>query len=165
MAVVKQDLSPEEISRRTAALKRFRELLKAQRDRFQTYLDVLDRQKTMIEKGNAEDLIRHVELEEKIVADILSIQKVIDPMEHLYRAVNKGSGKVLKENDEVADIKSALENLKKEAAARSERNKNLLSKRMIELRSEIKSIRADPYNRQRSAYSNQGVASVVDIKG
>ena len=167
MAVQKKDLPQEEINRRTAVLKRFRELLKAQRDRFQAYLSVLERQRNMIENGTAEELIRHVELEEKIVADILSIQKVIDPIEHLYNTVriNPAHNANPKDNDEVINIKTALEGLKKEAVTRSERNKNLLSKRMSELRSEIKSLRSNPYNRQRSAYSGPGVPSVVDIKG
>ncbi|MCL2479655.1 MAG: flagellar biosynthesis protein FlgN [Treponema sp.] len=160
-----KELSREEIARRTAILKRFKELLKAQRDRFQAYLDTLDRQRDTIEQGTAEDLIRHVELEEKIVADIFQIQKVIDPMEDLYRmAGSQGHKNVSQEHSEVVHIKNTLEGLKKEAISRSERNKELLSKRMIELRSEIKSLRSNPYSRQRSAF--QGSApSRVDIRG
>lgn len=165
-------LSFEEITQRTAVLRRFRELLRAQRDRFQAYLDALDRQKETIEQGTAEDLIRHVELEEKIVADIFSIQKVIDPMEDMYRMVNRtnagsnpGLKNAVKDHEEVIGIKAALESLKKEAVVRSERNKNLLSKRMSELRSEIKSLRSNPYSRQRPAYSPAISPSLVDIRG
>ena len=75
------NISPAELKKRVDVLKRFKELLKAQRDRFHTYLDTLDRQKDVIEQGSAEDLLKHVELEEKIVADIFSMQKVIDPLE------------------------------------------------------------------------------------
>jgi len=155
------EITKQEIGQRTAVLKRFRELLKAQRDRFKAYLDILDRQKDTIEKGAADDLIRHVELEEKIVADIFSIQKVIDPMEEMYRAIT-GPARQAADHGEVNSIKSALNELKKEAVVRSKRNRELLSKRMIELRSEIKSLRSSPYNRQRPAYSNP---SVVDIRG
>ena len=168
MAAQKNELTPAEISQRAAILRRFRELLKAQRDRFRAYLDALDNQKDCIGSGTADDLIRHVELEEKIVADIFSIQKVIDPMEDLYRMVHKNEpvgGSISKENDDVASIKTALEGLKAEAVSRSERNKDLLAKRMAELRLEIKSLRSNPYSRQRSAYAESGIPSVVDIRG
>ena len=160
-------LSREEINQRTAILKRFRELLKAQRDRFQAYLEVLDKQKETIEKGSTEDLIRHVDLEEKITADILTIQKTIDPMEDLYRAVNKNNPALdaVKENDDVTNIKASLEKLKKEAIIRSERNRDLLSKRMAEIRSEIKGLRNNPYNRRQTAYPGSASPSVVDIRG
>jgi hypothetical protein len=164
---VREDLSPNELSQRVGVLKRFKELLKAQRDRFRTYLEVLDKQKDVIEQGSADDLIRHVELEEKIVADIYAIQKVIDPLEDMYhtarlkapRGFDRTSG------DEVPDLKAALEGLKSEAVARSERNKELLSRRMIELRNEIKSLRSNPYLQRKPAYSNAGTGGRVDIKG
>ena len=82
----KTTLSQSELNQRVAVIKRFKELLKAQRDRFQSYLSALDKQKDVIERGTADDLMRHVELEEKIVADIFSIQKVIDPLEEMYRS-------------------------------------------------------------------------------
>ncbi|GHU80381.1 hypothetical protein FACS189468_0060 [Spirochaetia bacterium] len=161
-------IDPQEVKRRVAVLKRFRELLTQQRDRFRQYLEVLDKQKEVIEGGSAEDLISHVELEETIVADIFSIQKVIDPLEDMYRAsfppgpVPDGN---LPENREVPSLKAVLEDLKTEAVARSERNKELLSKRMAEIRSEIKSLRGNPYIARPSVYAGEGSASLVDIKG
>jgi uncharacterized small protein (DUF1192 family) len=157
-------LSQKEIQQRVAILKRFKELLKAQRDRFQSYLEVLDKSRDAIEGGSAEDLLRHVELEENIVADIYSIQKVIDPLEMMYHAagieVPKSAG-----SEDVPSLKSALEGLKTEAIARSGRNKDLLSKRMAELRSEIKSLRSNPYTQKRSGFANPAVPSRVDIRG
>jgi hypothetical protein len=167
MAVKRKELSAEEVSQRTAVLRRFKELLKAQRDRFRNYIEILDKQKSTIEHGSADELIRHVELEEKIVADIFSIQKVIDPMEEMYQAA-RVIGPAMPaplEADNVDSLKSALEGLKAEAISRSERNKNLLSKRMIELRAEIKNIRANPYARQRTAYSDSAAPTLVDIRG
>jgi hypothetical protein len=170
-----QRISPEEVARRVAILKRFRALLQDQRDRFRDYLEVLDKQKDVIEQGRAEDLISHVELEEKIVADIFSIQKVIDPLEDMYRTFSRegrdtafpqGAGETgLREGSDVPDLRSALEGLKQEAVIRSERNKELLFKRMAELRSEIKSLRGNPYAARRSVYDGEGSASLIDIKG
>ncbi|MDR0554696.1 MAG: flagellar biosynthesis protein FlgN [Treponema sp.] len=153
-------LAPEELAQRVAILKRFRELLLAQRDRFRTYLDVLDKQQDMIEKGNADDLIAHVEMEEKIVADIFSIQKVIDPLEDMYRAAYPETAGTAPA--EIPGLKSALEELKLEAVARTERNKELLSRRMDEIRSEIKILRANPYRGSGSAIA---APSLIDIKG
>ena len=159
------DLSPKELGQRVAVIKRFKELLKAQRDRFRAYLDTLDRQQEVIQKGSTDDLLRHVELEEKIVADIFSIQKVIDPLDKMYQtlkpepsgAKGKASG-----DEEVSGLREALDGLKAEAIVRSERNRELLSRRMTELRSEIKSLRINPYVRRRD---NTVSPTQIDIKG
>jgi hypothetical protein len=167
-------LDDGEISRRVNILRRFRELLKAQRDRFQQYLEVLDRQKDVIEAGNAEDAAAHVELEEKIIADIFSIQKVIDPLENMYRAAyplpGKGrksrSRKAAEEAGGIPDLKTALEELRSEAVSRVERNKDLLSRRMTAIQAEIKTIRKNPYSRKsRSLYGEVPSPSLIDIEG
>jgi hypothetical protein len=175
-AYLPTDIDPEELARRVAILRRFRTLLTQQRDRFRSYLTVLDKQKDIIETGDAEELLSHIELEEKIVADIFSIQKVIDPLEDMYRRVvsdfapasARAAGKIRAEaEDEVPGLKAALEDLKKEAVIRSTRNKELLSRRMAELRSEIKSLRNNPYaaNARKAAYTDGKTASLVDISG
>ncbi len=155
---VQEEISSEEVARRVAVLKRFRELLSQQRDRFREYLTVLDKQKDVIETGSAEDLISHVELEEKIVSDIFSIQKVIDPLEDMYKA------SFPQRESDVPSLKAALEELKTEAVTRSRRNQELLSKRMAELRSEIKLLKGNPYVK-RPSYSGEDSASLIDIKG
>ena len=180
MAVVLEkevtNISTEELAQRVAILRRFKTLLTQQRDRFRAYLDVLDKQEIVIESGSAEDLLSYVEMEEKIVADIFSIQKVIDPLEEMYRSVISGFGPgkapssdTLKSEgaDEVPDIKAALEDLKSEAVIRSTKNKELLSKRIVELRHEIKALRNNPYmvNSRRSAFSDSNTASIIDISG
>ena len=150
-----KEISPSELSQRVAVIKRFRELLKAQRDRFQVYLNTLDRQKEVIERGTAEDLLRHVEMEEKIVEDIFSIQRVIDPLELMYNSVKK--------DDEVSSLKGVLEGLKTEAVTRSERNRDLLTRRMEEIRSEIKSLKNNAYSRRN--FKPEPSPSLVDIRG
>ena len=173
----KKDISPGELSQRVAVIKRFKELLKAQRDRFRAYLDALDRQKDVIERGTADDLLHHVELEEKIVADIFSIQKVIDPLEKMYHNARletpaekkKGSGGLKpaekQDREEVSSLKEALEGLKAEAVLRSGQNRDLLSKRLAELRSEIKSLKSNAYALRRPGFGNTGPATLIDIKG
>jgi hypothetical protein len=171
---VSKELSASELSQRVAVIKRFKELLKEQRDRFQSYLTALDKQKDVIESGTTDDLLQHVELEEKIVADIFSIQKVIDPIEKMYQSARteKPAMAGLKPerlrpddsgSDEVMSLKEALDGLKAEAVIRSERNRELLAKRMSELRSEIKSLRNNSYSRRR--FENSSGPSLVDLKG
>jgi uncharacterized protein YoxC len=165
------EISSTELSQRVAVIKRFKELLKTQRDRFHTYLEALDKQKDVIQSGTTDDLLRHVELEEKIVADIFSIQKVIDPLEEMYQSVKvkspvKSSSRSVEKaagEDEVINLKEALDGLKAEAVVRSERNRELLARRMAELRSEINSLKSNTYAR-RKFESNTG-PSYIDIKG
>ena len=161
MPVFQNNVTPGELSQRIAVIKRFKELLKAQRDRFMSYLDSLDKQKDVITGGTADDLIHHVELEEKIITDIFSIQKVIDPLEKMYHSAKPDIHTA--DRDEVTGLKEALTNLKTEAVVRSERNKELLSKRMVELRSEIKSLRSNPYTRRR--IETGPVSTQIDIRG
>jgi len=173
---IKTNITDEELAQRVAILRRFKTLLTQQRDRFRSYLQVLDKQGDVIESGNVEDLLTYVDMEEKIVADIFSIQKVIDPLEDMYRSVISGfgPGKVPSKDalksegaDEVPSIKAALEDLKNEAVLRSTKNKELLSKRMVELREEIKSLRDNPYlaGARRSSFGDNRTASVIDISG
>ncbi len=155
---VQDSLSSEEVAQRVAIVKRFKELLSQQRDRFREYLMVLDKQKDVIENGSTEDLLSHVELEEKIVGNIFSIQKVIDPLEAMYKA-----NFPQKESD-IPGLKTALQNLQTEAASRSKENQELLSKRMAAIRSELKLMKGNPYAR-RSSYTGESSASLIDIKG
>ena len=166
------EISSAELAQRVAVLKRFKTLLSQQRDRFNSYLNLLEKQQSVIETGSAEDLLTYVEIEEKIVADIFSIQKVIDPLEEMYYSVisgqNPGAIPVRSENsDEVPGLKASLEKLKSEAVMRSTKNKELLSKRMLELRAEIKTLRNNPYTAgvRRSSFGDTNKASLVDIQG
>jgi hypothetical protein len=154
-----------ELSQRVAILKRFKTLLTQQRDRFRSYLELLDKQQNVIEGGSAEDLLTYVEIEEKIVADIFSIQKVIDPLEEMYYKVV--STPKSDSSDEVPDLKASLEKLKSEAVIRSTKNKELLSKRMLELRQEIVALRNNPYaaSSKRSGFGQTSAPSLVDIQG
>jgi hypothetical protein len=173
MPAPKTDISASELSQRVAVIKRFKELLKTQRDRFGAYLDALDRQKELIKNGTADDLMRHVELEEKIVADIFSIQKVIDPLEEMYRSIRMEtppgqavpvSAARIDANDEVSGLKEALEGLKAEAVIRSQQNRELLANRMAELRAEINNLRNSPYARRKSPF-DAPAPTQIDIRG
>ena len=155
----KTQLSAEELKERVAIVKRFRELLRSQRDRFQTYLETLDRQKAVIEAGSAEDILTHVEMEEKILSDISSIQKTIAPLEAMYRA------RPAPDAPEVPEIQAALSGLRAKASLKVQQNRELLERRMIELREELRAVKANPYAKRSAFFSNTDSASFVDITG
>ena len=167
---VNSNIDSAELAQRVAVLRRFKILLTQQRDRFRSYMDLLEKQQSVIESGSAEDLLTYVEIEEKIVADIFSIQKVIDPLEEMYYSViSKQDGRTsvrIDNPEEVSGLKASLEKLKSEAVIRSTKNKELLSKRMLELRQEIKTLRNNPYAAKgRQSFSDSNSASLIDIKG
>ena len=160
------DLAPEEFAQRVAILRRFKALLSEQRERLNSYLQVLEKKQGKLESGDTEDLLAYVEIEEKIVADIFSIQKVIDPLEEMYRSVVSAKDLSGHEgDDEVSNLKFALEELKNEAVVRANKNKELLSKRMAELRLEIKALGNNPFMEKSSGSNGGGTASVIDIQG
>jgi DNA repair exonuclease SbcCD ATPase subunit len=150
--------SAEELDRRIATLKRFREMLQAQRDRFREYLAVLDKQQDVIARGDTEALLSYVELEEHIVKDIFNIQKVIKPLERLY-------SDLAEEDAGLEGLKAAVERLGNEAAANAARNRSLLSRRMTEIRAEIRSLRGNPYAARQSIYAGSGAPLMIDLEG
>jgi hypothetical protein len=173
-AAVSDSIDSAELAQRVAVLKRFKTLLSQQRDRFRSYLDLLDKQQSVIESGGTEDLLNYVEIEEKIVTDIFSIQKVIDPLEEMYNSLISTAAVPMQKSaeksetpDEVHGLKASLEKLKNEAVIRSTKNRELLSKRMLELRLEIKALRNNPYaaGGRKTNFSDSNSASLVDIKG
>jgi len=161
------NINSAELAQRVAVIKRFKTLLTQQRDRFRSYLTLLEKQQGVIEAGSAEDLLSYVELEEKIVADIFSIQKVIDPLEEMYHSIAGQKVPTGSQSDEVPTLKASLENLKNEAVMRSTRNKELLSKRMVELRSEITELRNNPYvmSNKKSSYGAPSAPSTIRVEG
>jgi len=160
----KTSIGEGELAQCAAVIKRYKELLVQQRERFRSYLVVLDRQQLLIGNGSADAIAAHVELEEQIVASIFSIQKAIDPLEVMYN--NAGdAGPYLPAND-VPELKAALEDLKTQAAVRARRNRDLLSGRMEKIYTEIQALKNNPFisNARYSLYQNTA-SSLVDIMG
>src|SRR5512138_457700 len=97
-------IGTEELERRVAVVKRFKELLERQRQKFRSYLGVLDRQKDDIEKGDVDALVAHVDLEQSIVSEIFTFQKSIDPLEDLYRSAYPAA-----EAEEIPELRRSLD--------------------------------------------------------
>jgi hypothetical protein len=147
----------EELDRRVAVLRRFRELLQRQRDKFHEYLDVLEREKADIEAGDVDAMVSHVEIEQQIVSELYTFQKVIDPLEDMYREAYPAGT----EHD-VSGFKRGIDALRADVLARNARNRDLLKQKMGMLRQEIQSLR-NPTKRGKQVYSSSGEASIIDI--
>ena len=155
---MKQVLSRQEIDQRVAVLKRFKALLQEQRKKFSDYLVVLETQERSINEENIDALVHHTELEQSIIGDIFTIQKVIDPIEEMYRL-----GMPDKDDTEVVRLKSDLNKLQSQVIDQNQKNRALLQSRMADLRQEMISIKPD-YRYSKQALSKQEVsASLVDI--
>jgi hypothetical protein len=156
--MTRQDLTQDEVDERVAILKRFRELLTEQRNKFREYLTVLEKQAQMISTENIDAMVHHTEIEQSIISEIYTIQKVIDPLEVLYRDSHPGLA-----DAEIPKLKTDLDHLRKEVIAQNGKNRELLKSHMTVLRQQVLSLR-NPYAKRSSVYASDGqTASRIDI--
>jgi hypothetical protein len=124
--------------RRVSILRRLREMLLRQRDKFQAYLDLLERQGDSIASGDVEKLQSQLELEKNVIAEIRTLKTVIDPLEDLYQAAYPES------EESITALKTVLERMGIQMKERNARNRAALNAKMEELRREISGMRAWP---------------------
>ena len=153
------DISPEELDERVAILKRFRELLEHQRRKFREYLTVLEKQAEMISADNVDAMVTHTEIEQSIISEIHTVQKVIDPLEVMYRTAHPDYP-----DAEIPKLKTDLDQLRREVLAQNEKNRELLKSRMAVLRQQVVSLR-NPYAKRTSVYASDAhTATRIDIQ-
>ena len=150
-------LNDSEIAERVAVLKRFRTLLEQQRLKFREYLTVLEKQEKNISTENTDAVLRHTELEESIIAEIFTIQKVIDPLEYMYTNICKN------EHSDIPHLKTDLDDLQKRVLAQNKKNRELLRTHITGLRQQIASLKR-PYAHKESIYAGTArTAALVDL--
>jgi hypothetical protein len=137
-----------------AVLRRLREMLVRQRERFQAYLELLVAEEHSIRSDDAEKLLAQVEIERTIIAEIFTLKKVILPLESLYQAAYPGT------DSTVPRLKAALDTMGEQIFAHNARNRRLLKERMDSLRQEITELRGWP--RDASPFA-EVVPGLVDI--
>jgi hypothetical protein len=125
-----------EVEQRVAILKRLKQLLFGQREKFRSYLDLLERQETDIINNDSEKLTAHMELEKSIVMEISSFQKVIDPLEDMYRMAYPTH------ETEIPAIKESLSKIREGVLERNQHNQELLRTSMGEMRQKISDLRS-----------------------
>ena len=154
------ELTQAEIDERTAILRRFRSLLEQQRDKFREYLRVLESQSKMIQEENTQSLLAHTELEQQIASHIISLQKVIKPMELMYQErISKGRGDMA----DIPVLQADLERLQRQVLERNQSNRNLLKLHMSQIKERMSTV-TNPYRHNKSVYAQSAqVASMVNI--
>ncbi len=152
-----KELSQKEIDERVAVLKRFKKLLQEQRNKFNEYLVVLETQQRSIAEENIDAIVHHTELEQEIIGDIFTIQKVIDPIEKMYKF-----SQPQKNDSEVLRLKTDLDNLQVQVLDQNKKNRELLQSRMTHLKKEIVSINPK-FSYQPKAVHAEASSSLIDI--
>ena len=140
---------------RVAVLRRLKKHLLVQRGKFQSYLEVLNKEEESIRSGNLDALKVQVELEKGIVEEIYAFQRVIDPLQDLYRVAYPTS------DPEIPPIESSLEHLRVRVLEHNEQNRVLLREAITDLRQEIRSLKMP--KQAKSPYGDVGAPSVIDI--
>lgn len=153
-------MTAELIEERVALLRKFRETLLVQREKFRQYLTVLDKEEASIIENDPDTLTNQVELENQIVREILAVQKVVEPMEELYKAHGEKLGH---DDQEILELQNSLDHIKEEVLKRNQRNRDLLKGHMNMLRQRIDGIKVAP--RRNRVYGGQQVASYINIQG
>lgn len=158
-----KELSKEELDERVAILKRFRKLLEQQRNKFQEYLVVLESQAGKIESEDGDSIVAHAELENQIVKNLASLQKVIVPMQGMYNAIMPGVP--VSDNASVEKLQLDLANLQKQVLAQNEKNRILLQSQMGKIKAQIGNLNLqNPYRGRSSVYTEKAaVGSMVEI--
>lgn len=146
-----KELSQEELDERVAILRRFRSLLEQQRNKFREYLLVLEKQEGTIEAEDPDAIIAHSELEEQIVRNIGSLQKVIAPMQQLYQTSHAATYNP-QEAIPIDSIQNELSRLQTQVLAQNEKNRALLRSHINSLRTQMAQFK-NPYNNRQSVYA------------
>lgn len=155
------DITQEELNERVALLHKFKELLEQQRAKFQEYLTVLEKQQDSIKTESTEKLIAHTELEQQIVKNLSNLQKVIVPMNKMYKAAGI---KATAEDAAIENIQSELNDLQQKVMKQNEINRDLLRIHIDNIRTQINSLK-NPYKANRSVYAQkQAVAQYVQVE-
>jgi chromosome segregation ATPase len=142
---------------RVQILLRLRRYLQQQKERFEHYLHLLDREHGAIGSGDVDHLRQYVELEQGIIEDIRSLQRAIDPLDELYRRSYPRA------ESSVVNLRRRLGQIREQVLARNEENRRLLEDRLQSLRLEIEEVarRRKPVV---SPYARIGEPRLIDLR-
>ncbi len=158
-----ENLTQAELDERVAILKRFRSLLEQQRNKFREYLKVLEMQESKISEEDADSIIAHTELEEQIVRNIGSLQKVIEPMQAMYTSSNAATYNP-QDAIPISSIQNELARLQTQVLAQNEKNRSLLKAHIVNLKTQMAMIK-NPYRNIKSIYAeNTAQGNMVQIE-
>lgn len=145
------------LDQRVRILKRLRRMLLAQRDKFRQYLGILEHEERAILERDVDRLTRHIEIEQGIVREIFALQKVIGPLDDLYREAFPDG------ENEIPPLRESLRHLQEQVLKRNEMNRNLLREKMDHLREQIDQLRIP--KAKKSPYGKTPPPTMVDLSG
>ena len=152
-------LSEQELNERVRILHKLRGLLEEQRTKFREYLNVLEKQEQSIADEDTEKLLAHTELEQRIIGGIGNLQKVIKPMEALYKSSHGSYSQT-----DIPILQADLAQLQSKILQQNEKNRNALRTRIDSVRLKLDNVR-NPYKNTRSVYvSDDQNASLINIE-
>jgi len=150
------DLNENELEQRIHVLRSLRRHLIAQRAKFRSYLDLLEREEQAILSEDVDKLHAQAQMEASIVREITTLQKVIDPLASLYRTAFPQT------EQSIPPLQAGLERLKRDVLHKNAHNRMLLKGRMSEIRQEIQALRKK--KRPLFPIAERETATMVDIK-
>jgi len=142
-------LTKEELDQRVAVLKRLKKSLSHQKDKFLRYLEVLDKEKESLARGDIEVLQSQVEMENLLVKEITVFQKTIAPVEEIYRMSHP------EPEPEVQELQQSLSELVQQVQEKNKHNRLTLARLMEEINREMTQLRqgrkgSSPYGSKHS---------------
>ncbi|MGP1414601.1 MAG: flagellar biosynthesis protein FlgN [Treponema sp.] len=152
----KKKITHSELEERVAVLRRFKSLLQDQRDKFSEYLCVLEKQEESIAKNNIEAVMQHTELENNIIQNILSMQKVIEPIEKIYYLSNP-------EDENVLQLKNDLERLQESVQKQNEKNRLILCEKMASIKQDISNLPLRNKYATNVYSKHEDIANYIDV--
>ena len=126
------------------------------------YLVVLEKQEEGIKSEDDTVIVAQAELEQQIVSNITNLQKVIVPIEKMY----KEKGITL--TAEIPQIQKELTELQEAVLTQNEKNRTLLKEHIVQIRNRISNFsnpRMNPYAKNTSIYSQKvSTPSIIDVE-
>ncbi|MCR5288560.1 MAG: flagellar protein FlgN [Treponema sp.] len=159
------EVTQQEIDERVAILKHFRSLLQQQRNKFQEYLNVLEKQQLSIATEDTDAMFSHTELEQQVVSNIANLRKVIVPIHTMYQDLSKGKHISPAEDTEILSLQNELDNLQDKVIAQNKKNQQLLRSHMLDIKARLTAIKQSPYKMARSVYAQGAVTGqIVEVQ-
>ncbi len=150
-----EDGDQRSVGERIDLLRRLRAMLELQREKFRSYLQVLEQQKSSINQGDTRALEAQAKMEQQIVREIFAVQKVVKPLDAMY-------GKMYPtKKEDITLLQTSLSHLGQQVLERNEINRMLLGKKRDELGKKIDSLRV-PKGRK-SIYARTSFPGLIDI--
>ncbi len=156
-------LTEAEVRERAALLRRFKALLEEKRAKFRAYLAALEAQEKSIAGGDMLRVEQQADLGDAIVAELYTIQKVIDPVEAMYREIQRSGSAAGGSEPLIPKLQADLHKLQDDIVRQNEKNRELLRTSMGEVHAEITALRK-PMRRKNVYAAESGNASVIDIR-